>query len=328
MKALAGLSLLLVVLLVSLSAYLRLAHSGIGCADWPACYGHIGPDTTPAATPADPSAAALAYQRLVRASGDSMAWATPVHRGVASVLGLVIVFLNVLSWKRGRHRLAAAALLGLTVWLAMLGLRSGSLHDPAVVMGNLGGGFAMLALIGWVRFRLGVEAAGVRPVNSTVLASWLGLAVVLLSGQILLGGFTSANFAATACTTVPDCHGGWWPGPALSDALDLGTPHEVSPAGMAVGGPERIAVHRAHRLGAVVAGLVALVAGALALRRPAFRPAALLVLAVTAAEIGVGVASVRLDLPIGLAVAHNWLAGFLLLALIWLLARTLPRPAP
>lgn len=320
MRALAGFSLLLVVLLVSLSAYLRLAHSGIGCADWPACYGHIGvpaPGLQSAGDP--PSAAGNIYQRLVERSGQSMAWATPAHRLIASVLGLAILFLNLLAWKQRRHRLIALALLALTVWLAVLGIRSGSLHDPAVVMGNLGGGFAMLGLIGWLRFRLdSTLSAGAGRVPTVVLVG----AVILLAGQILLGGFTSANFAATACTTLPDCHGGWLPGPGLGEALDLTRHHEVTPSGQAVGGPERIAIHRAHRLGAIAAALAALAVGIWVLRTGGSRVAGWLVIGLAAAEFTVGIASVRLDLPILLAVAHNWLAALLLLALVWLFAQS------
>ncbi|MEJ8569351.1 COX15/CtaA family protein [Elongatibacter sediminis] len=320
MKTLAGFSLILVIVLVSLSAYLRLAHSGIGCADWPACYGLIG---TPAAG-ADPAGlpsaaqAGSAYRNLLERSGESMAWATPLHRLVASVLGLAIVFLNMLAWRQGRHRVIALILLGLTVWLALLGIRSGSLHDPAVVMGNLAGGFAMLALIGWLRFRL----AGPHPVVRSTPPWLTASAIALLSVQIILGGLTSANFAATACSTLPDCHGGWWPGPELGEAMDLSRHHEVTPSGRAVGGPERIAIHRAHRIGALLAGFAALLAGLLACRHRRARVTGGLITLLAVAEFGVGVASVRLDLPIGLAVAHNWLAGLLLLGLLWLLVIT------
>ena len=90
MNAVAKVSLLLVIVLVSLSAYLRLAHSGIGCADWPACYGQIG---VPSAL-SQPVSSENAYQRMVAEANEPMAWATPLHRLVASVLGLLILFLT------------------------------------------------------------------------------------------------------------------------------------------------------------------------------------------------------------------------------------------
>lgn len=316
MKALALISLLLVIVLVSLSAYLRLAHSGIGCADWPECYGRIG--AAPAATV--PTSPGDAYRKLVNESGKSLAWATPLHRLVASVLGLFIVFLFAASLQLKRHRLLCTALLGLTVWLAVLGIRSGSLHDPAVVMGNLAGGFCMLGLLGWLVFSAG--SRGNPPARVAVTA---GLVIALLCLQILLGGFTSANFAATSCQTLPDCHGGWWPGPALAQALDLSREHEVTPSGQAVGGEERIAIHRAHRLGAAVVFAAAVLAGLLAFGANArFRPVAAVIIALATAEVLLGVAAILMDIPIILAVSHNWLAALLLLALLKLLALSTP----
>ena len=322
MKTLAGISLVLVIILVSLSAYLRLAHSGIGCADWPACYGQIG---HPAELSEIAPTAEFAYQKLVEQNAQSLAWATPLHRLVASVLGLCIIFLNVLTFRQKRFRINSLALLALTVYLAVLGIRSGSLHDPAVVMGNLAGGFAMLGLLGWLYFRLG------RPESSS--ASHVGpskvliiIAIALLASQILLGGLTSANFAATACRTLPNCHGQWLPGPELATALDLSRHHEVTPSGQAIGGSERTAIHITHRLGAALATLIILLTGLLSLRSPGpVRRIGIFITALVLMEFTVGITSVLSGLPILLAVAHNWLAALLLLSLLKLLAiRTLP----
>jgi len=323
MKALALTSLLLVIVLVSLSAYLRLAHSGIGCADWPVCYGEIGSSETGHGTgePA-PTRAADAYRKLVDESGRALAWATPLHRLVASVLGLLVVALFFTALRRKRQRLLSALLLVLTVCLAVLGMRSGSLHDPAVVMGNLAGGFGMLGLLGWLVFSAGSRGQPPRRVALVTAAAGL-----VLCAQILLGGLTSANFAATACRTLPDCHGGWWPGPSLAVALDLTRKHEVTAEGQAVGGAERIAIHRAHRLGAVAVLLLAmLAAGTAYMANPRFRPVALVIVLLVAAEFLVGVMSVVSGLPIALAVSHNWFAGLLLLALLKLLALSTGAP--
>lgn len=318
MNLLAKISLLLVILLVSLSAYLRLAHSGIGCADWPACYGRIG--DTPAAI--EPAATADAYQQLLNESNKPLSWATPLHRLVASILGLFVLFLALLSLREKRQRLASFTLLGLTVYLAVLGIRSGSLLDPAVVMGNLAGGFCMLALLGWMVFSTG------RRVGYWPRIRWLtGAAVTVLAVQILLGGLTSANFAATSCQTLPDCHGSYWPGPALSEALDLARKHQVTASGQAVGGEERLAIHKAHRLGAVATLILTLAAALAALAADTrFRGTALVVLVLVSAELLIGVTAILTSLPIGLAVAHNWFAGLLVLALLKLLALTRKNP--
>ncbi len=306
------LSLLLVMLLVSLSAYLRLAHSGIGCADWPDCYGRIG--DVPAETQTISSE--NAYKRIVAEASQPLAWATPLHRLVASVLGLFMVWLMALSLRLKKDRLISLALLTATVFLALLGVKSGGLHSPAIVMGNLGGGFVMLGLLGWMLFK---DRAGDQSATQTVNfpSSLVLLAVFMLVLQILMGGLTSANFAATACQSLPDCHGAWLPGSELWTAMDLSRQHEVTSMGQAIGGQERTDIHIAHRLGAVITTLLVLAVGLMAWRAGGrLRSAGALVLVLTTAEFSIGVASVATGLPIGLAVAHNWVAGLLLLVML------------
>lgn len=320
MKTMSGIALLLVILLVSLSAYLRLSHSGIGCADWPDCYARIGaaPDAAKAAEGWPLSTAEDAYQQLVEDSSKPLSWATPLHRLVASVLGLLVLGLNVQAFRAKRHRVISVTLLALTVWLAVLGIRSGSLHDPAVVMGNLLGGFAMLALLGWLWF--GLLPAQPRVRISALLAGLMPLSLLLLSAQILLGGLTSANFAATACPTVPACEGHLWPGYELRDAFDLRV-HDIDASGHVEGGIERAAIHQVHRLAAALSTIAILLTGLLALGKGgSHRKMGVALIALVLLEFSVGVASVLSGLPIILAVAHNWLAGLLLLALLRLLA--------
>jgi cytochrome c oxidase assembly protein subunit 15 len=305
-------SLLLVMLLVSLSAYLRLAHSGIGCADWPDCYARIGDVPVESQRISSENA----YQRIVAEASQPLAWATPLHRLVASVLGLLMVWLMFLSLKFKKDRLISLALLATTVFLALLGVISGGPHSPAVVMGNLGGGFLMLGLLGWMFF----NEAPVKQHAKQVRVLPAGLLVVtglMLVLQIFLGGLTSANFAATACQSLPDCHGVWLPGSELWTAVDLTRQHEVTSMGQAIGGQERIDIHIAHRLGAVLTASLLLVVGIMAWRAGGrLRVTGVFVLALLLAEFSVGVASVATGLPIVLAVAHNWLAGLLLLFLL------------
>jgi cytochrome c oxidase assembly protein subunit 15 len=153
------------------------------------------------------------------------------------------------------------------------------------------------------------------------------LAIVALALQIVLGGLTSANFAATACRTLPDCHGGWWPGPELGRALDLTRHHEVTPSGQAIGGAERIAVHRAHRLMAVLTAALVLLTAVWAVRSGGpVRTSGIALIILVAGEFAVGVTAVIQQLPIALAVAHNWLAGLLLLFLLRLLHQSRRSP--
>lgn len=315
MKTLATTSLILVIVLISLSAYLRLDHSGIGCAAWPACYGNIGIPEAHSPTVDD------AYQRLLDEATQPLSWATPLHRLVASVLGLSILALCLMSLRSGKNRTLSFSLLALTVYLAWLGIRSGGLHDPAVVMGNLGGGFAMLGLLGWMVLRKDSRPPGGDAVFWLRMATTV--AIVILSAQILLGGLTSANFAASACQTLPDCHGSWLPGANLATAFDLSRVHEISDTGMVLGGPERADIHKLHRLVALLTLLVVVTAGIMATRAGRdFRLFCTLVLAVVILEFAVGVSAILTGIPIGIAVAHNWLAAILLLLLLQLLSES------
>jgi cytochrome c oxidase assembly protein subunit 15 len=367
LKTLTGSTLILVILLVSLSAYLRLSHSGIGCADWPQCYGRIGAAPVAPVTAQEKlrTTGENAYRQLVEQSAQPLAWATPLHRLVASVLGLLVLTLTLASVRRKQHRMVSLALLVLTVWLAVLGIRSGHLHDPAVVMGNLAGGFTMLGLLGWLWFQpspaasaslpvadpwrerdedrwrrhdlpaaMGIPAGPVSVLPSPALPSstlpslvLTSVALALLVLQILLGGLTSANFAATACVTLPDCHGSFWPGPEIKTALDLTRTHEVTPSGHAIGGTERLAIAKAHRLGAVLTASLVLLTGVLAWRGAgAQRRTGTAIVLLVLLEFSVGVTSVLSGLPIGLAVAHNWLAALLLLCLVRLLSLNTTTP--
>ncbi len=326
MKALVRISLLFVIVLVSLSAYLRLAHSGIGCADWPACYGRIGEPQAVTQLVSSENA----YQRILAEASQPLAWATPLHRFVASVLGLLIVFLAMLSIKRNKHWLISLVLLGLTVFLALLGLKSGGLHSPAVVMGNLCGGFLMLGLLGWMLFKQsdGKREDETSPPKSILPGRFVSAAVVLLIAQILIGGLTSANFAATSCQTLPDCHGRWLPGKAVWKAMDLSINHQVTPAGQVIGGQERTDIHITHRLLGFVTTLALLLIGLMAWRANGrLRVAGTMVFLLVLMEFLIGIAAVASDLPIGLAVAHNWLAALLLLTMLKIVVLNRKPPA-
>jgi cytochrome c oxidase assembly protein subunit 15 len=220
-----------------------------------------------------------------------------------------------ISLRLKRDRLISFTLLGLTVFLAWLGIYSGSLHSPAVVMGNLSGGFALLGLLGWMTFR-NARPASNAPVSTK---TWTTAALVCLMIQILTGGLTSANFAASACQTLPDCHGSYFPGGNLSVAFDISRTHEIGPTGLAIGGSERADIHKLHRITAVITAATILIAGFSALR-VGLSWNAILVIALVVAEFSVGITAIVTELPIAVATAHNGLAAMLLLGLLRLFA--------
>jgi len=303
-------------MLVVVSAWLRLDNSGIGCAEWPACYGRIGvPDA------GEPTIGST-YERLAVDAQQPLSWATPVHRLVASLLGLAVLGMALLSLRLKQDRLPAFSLLGLTVFLAWLGIYSEGLHSPAVVMGNLSGGFTMLGLLGWMSFRDAKPRANAPLATKT----WTTAAIVWLLFQILTGGLTSANFAASACQTLPDCHGSYLPGAGLAEAFDISKPHEIGQGGLAIGGAERADIHKLHRLSAVITAATVLFAGFSALRA-GLGGTAILALLLVIAEFAVGVAAILTDIPILVATAHNWLAAMLLLVLLRLWALSNNRQA-
>jgi cytochrome c oxidase assembly protein subunit 15 len=306
MRLTAIVGLILVMALVSLSSYLRLDQSGIGCTPWPDCYGNISvQDEKPDIE--------SAYDRLVAEARQPMSWARPMHRLIASVLGLLVLGIVGLSLRSKQRRVVSLVLLGLTVFLAWLGIYSEGLHSPAVVMGNLGGGFAMLGLFGWLVFDSEKKS------GESLLSSshWVSAAIGLLCLQILLGGLTSANFAASACQTIPHCHGMWLPGSDVAEAFDLSRSLEINDEGFVIGGSERAAIHQLHRIVALFAVLVVLTVGVrVILASPAQRAIGIFVCLVVAAEFLIGVAAVKTNIPIAAAVAHNWLAGLLLLGLL------------
>jgi cytochrome c oxidase assembly protein subunit 15 len=310
MRLTAIIGLILVMVLVSLSSYLRLDHSGIGCTPWPDCYGNIGEQGHGADVES-------AYERLVAEARQPMSWARPLHRLIASVLGLLVLGMVGLSLRQKRNRVLSFVLLGLTVFLAWLGIYSEGLHSPAVVMGNLSGGFAMLGIFGLLLFdKKAQPAGGVRH-----LGIWTLAAIGVLCLQILLGGLTSANFAASACQSLPDCHGMWLPGAELWSAFDLSRSLQITEQGFVIGGAERADIHMLHRIVSLLTVAVVLIAGVQAIQSGGrLRPIGVFVSLVVSVEFLIGIAAIRSGVPISIAVAHNWLAGLLLLGLLRLRA--------
>ena len=207
MKTLARIALLLVIVLIAVSAYLRLHESGIGCEDWPACYGL----TARAPALSSPGVAQNAYPRIVAQTDAPLAWVALLYRLLASALGLAIALLAVMAFRARQHRVITLVMLGLTALGVLVAFRTGSSQHPAVVMGNLVGGFSMLGLLGWLVFRFEHGAARYTQTRIRHIRPLVLVALSVLALQIILGGLTSANFAALVCQTLPDCNGSWLP---------------------------------------------------------------------------------------------------------------------
>lgn len=321
---LAVLAALVALCVIVLGAWVRLSHAGLGCPDWPGCYGHL---TWPEAH-GEVMAANQAFPE--RPVETDKAWREMVHRYLAGSLVLLVLAINWLAWRGGsearRLRTAAAILLVLIIFQAALGMWTVTLKLlPLVVMGHLLGGMATLALLVWMAARSRpVEATG-RPPLPSRLRGTLVAALAVLAMQIALGGWTSANYAALACPDLPTCGGEWWPETDFAEGFLLWREIGVDYEGGILDQPARVAIHLSHRIGAVITLLV-LVLAALRLRTGSTsRSAGTLLLALVGLQFLLGLMNIALKLPIANAVAHNGVAAMLLATLVWLLSSNAPR---
>jgi cytochrome c oxidase assembly protein subunit 15 len=204
---------------------------------------------------------------------------------------------------------------------AMLGMWTVTLLlKPVVVMGHLLGGFATFALLGHVAFSLARDTAA----PPAPLGRWRPLAtiaVVVLAIQIALGGWTSANYAALACGfDFPKCLGEWWPPTDFGEGFVLWRGIGVNYEGGVLDAAARSAIQIAHRIGALAA-FVAVLSTAVAAWRGGWRRTAAILAVLLCAQVTLGIANVKLGLPLAVATAHNGVAALLLLTLVALLAR-------
>ena len=296
---------------VMLGAWVRLTDAGLGCPDWPGCYGRL-------VVPHPATSAEELGSEYTRPLEAGKAWREMTHRYLASTLGLICVALAVIAWRNRRDPAqpmrAPLALVALVVFQGLLGMWTVTLLlKPVVVVAHLLGGFATLALLvslgQWRSSRFPSPTAGLRALGLAAAA-----ALVL---QISLGGWTSANYAALACPDFPKCQTQWWP--AIADFEEgfvlwrgLGVDYE----GGVLDHPARVAVHFTHRLGAIAAALLIALLGFRLVREAATRADGGAVLAVLVLQLSLGVSIVWFGVPLAVAVLHNGVAALLLLAVI------------
>ena len=298
-RGVTGLAVVLALTVVVLGAYVRLSAAGLGCPDWPGCYGYLS------AAQAEAHAGQIATRFPEQPLQADKAAKEMLHRYVAGTLGLLVLAVAVLAWRSGRGRTLPLLLVGLIVFQALLGMWTVTLLlKPLVVTAHLLGGMAVLALLWWLWLDSRAPPTGMRWMPLRPLAV---IGLLLVAGQILLGGWTSAHYAGLACSGFPTCNGQWWPAGDYAAALGA---KPMDAAGL-------VAIQWLHRLGALV---VVLIPGALALncvRRGAVvgRIGWLLGLLLLL-QVALGIGNVLTGLPLMLAAAHNAVAALLLLTLV------------
>lgn len=332
-------SVLLAVVVIMLGAWTRLVDAGLGCPDWPGCYGFIS-------VPQSETHIAIANARFPDTPVDvAKGWPEMIHRYAASTLGLVVFGLAaaaVRQRRRGMPFKLPLFIAGFILLQGAFGMWTVTLKLwPQVVALHLLGGFTTISLLTLLALRLRkfsaaqastkstVPQAQQRPIGSTSslasLRPWLygGLLIIIL--QIALGAWTAANYAAVACTDLPTCQGQWWPeGMDFQHGFDI-TQH-VGPnyLGGQLTADGRVAIHVTHRIGALVSlgyfGVLLTLLWRRSSNRELYGPVRL-VAVLLAAQITLGLANVLFHIPLPVAVAHNAMGAGLLLSVIYLIWR-------
>lgn len=310
---------------IGLGAFTRLVDAGLGCPDWPGCYGHVlWPQTE-----ADVQAAEMAFPDAPVEHDKT--WPEMVHRYAATILGVFAIALLAVCLRNRSKRQPFKLpifLLGLIILQGLFGMWTVTLKLwPQVVTAHLLGGFLTAASFWLLGLRLGgkiwrTAGPGKRALRKLYPFAVLTTFIVLL--QIALGGWTTSNYAAVACPDFPQCQQAWLP--EMDFAQGFNVFQQIGPnyLGGTMDNAARVAIHFGHRIGAIVASVFVLILAWRLFRASelvAAKRLSLVLLAVLLAQIGLGISNVVLHFPVAVAVAHNGVGALLLLTLVTVLHR-------
>lgn len=287
-------TLALTFVVVVVGAYVRLSDAGLGCPDWPLCYGQPLPGDI-----ADRDALAKAWKEMG-------------HRYLAGTLGVLILMITLLAWRTRKYPWLVSAMLALVIFQATLGAWTVTMMlKPAIVTAHLLGGMAILALLAW----LVLAQYSYSPLpRMQELRAPSAIALAALVVQIALGGWVSSNYAALACPDLPLCHGEAVPAMDFANAFHVVRELGQTPDGDLLKLEALTAIHWCHRVFAVV--VVGLVGWAAFSAFKVMKALGILIAGLLLLQFALGIANVAFSLPLPLAAAHNAGAALLLLALV------------
>jgi len=299
-------AMLMTFMVITLGALTRLLDAGLGCPDWPGCYGQLIP----------PSSEQLATGVI----DQGKAWMEMIHRYLASALGLTILILAIKiefdTKINAKTRWLSRALFFLVVVQGLFGMLTVVMKLlPQVVTIHLLGGMLLLALLFLLMLQLQSAKSvaiskNLRPLALTVL--------IFLSCQIALGGWTSSNYAGLACPDFPTCQNQWFPNLAIADSFNIFDTSDRNYEGGVLAAQSRLTIQVIHRLMAFVLFLSVLMLFIRLWQIPYLRNQAKLLLGLTLLQLSLGIANAVLMLPLPLALAHNTGAALLLLSVVYI----------
>jgi cytochrome c oxidase assembly protein subunit 15 len=323
LRRLTNIAILLALLVVMLGAYTRLTDAGLGCPDWPGCYGRmVLPMQQHELTQAQTMYPAVPIETR-------KAWTEMVHRYAAGTLALLIVTIGLTAcWKRRRLRVSAVVpctLIILVLYQALLGMWTVTLKLlPVVVMGHLLGGILIFALLCFFRSQLSRQVP-----YTTSWHTWIGIGAAIVLLQIALGGWVSSNYAGISCIGFPKCNGLWWPDLHFSRGFNVWSPVGANYQGGVLDSASRVTILFIHRLGAVVTAMYVLALACMLWIRckyPMIRILSGSVIVTVLVQFTLGILNVVYLMPLWVAVAHNGVAAVLFAMMLSLLYFTRGEP--
>ncbi|WP_394202623.1 heme A synthase [Shewanella waksmanii] len=317
LQAVLKITLVFTLCVILMGAYTRLSDAGLGCPDWPGCYGLLKVPTQAH----ELNAAQSAFPG--HTIEPTKAWLEMIHRYIAGALGLLVLYILYICLRQQETPKKLPSFIALLiVFQAALGMWTVTMKlMPIVVMAHLIGGFSLISLLLLLYLRTGqIRIPGGDP-HIRKLAPYALICLAVLVLQIMLGGWTSSNYAALSCTVLPICEGDWY------NKLDFITAfnpfqgqHDTYEFGV-LDYAARMTIHVSHRIGAVITAVMLVILAVKLLKHSQsalLKRSAWVLLVLLALQIGLGISNVVLHLPLGIAVSHNGGAALLLLAMVFI----------